>query len=170
MIDEIIKQKQCVNKANFNFKHKNLHKTINTILIKTIINRFFSDVFFLININQMFTLIINTIKNSTIKIDIQIINISIIRVLIIKTMIIIFNQINSSTIRIKIDFKTLLIFRHRNDCKLSLISILRRILRTINKTRQIRSCLTISDNYFVFVQIKTTTISRALTNVLIKHN
>ena len=87
-----------MNKINFNFKHKNLYKTINTILIETTINRFFNDVLFLININQMFILIINTIKNSTIKIDIQIINISIIRALIIKTIIIIFNQINSSTI------------------------------------------------------------------------
>ena len=61
-------------------------------------------------------------------------------------------------------------FRYRNNYKLSLILILRRILRTINKTRQICSCLTINDNYFVFTQIKITTINRALTNALIKRN
>ena len=46
MIDEIMKLKQCVNKADRSLKHKSLHKTINTILIETAINRIFNDVFF----------------------------------------------------------------------------------------------------------------------------
>ena len=68
MIDEIIKQKQCVCKKSFNnssSSRRELRKIINIILIlassiKTTINQIFSDVFFrIININQMFILIIN---------------------------------------------------------------------------------------------------------------
>ena len=105
--------------------------------------------FFLININSMFTSSINTIKkHSTFKIDISIIK------MIIKIMIMNISKINTTiNRRIQIDFQTSSIFFYHNVCKLSSISILRR-LSARRQTRQIRSWL-INVNSFVFVLIKT---------------
>ena len=114
----------------------------------------------------MFISIINTIRNSTIKIDTQIFSISITRLLVIRTMTMTFSQISINTttkIKIKIDSQTSTIFHRRSGCKLSLILILRSILRTISQARQIRSWLVINDSHFDLVQIKTATISRVLT-------
>ena len=113
-IDKIIKSRLCVYKNEFN-NSLNLHKTINTIstlsIKKAIFNRIFSDVFLLsliININRMFTLIINNnIKNIIIKIVIStiklIIKIKTLNITIKATRI----KTTINTIKIKIDFQTL---------------------------------------------------------------
>ena len=92
MIDEIIKQKRFEYKTN----NRNLHKTINIILIETKINRIFNDVHFQINfftINQTFIKI-----NIKIKTLITIDNIRFIKILIIKSI----NTINKTILIIKI--------------------------------------------------------------------
>ena len=71
MIDEIMKQKQCVcraDRSNNNSNRRNRHKTISIVSalsIKAINNRIFSDVFLflIINTNLMFIRIINNIND-----------------------------------------------------------------------------------------------------------
>ena len=81
----------------------------------------------------MFISIINTIKNSNIKIAISIsliikINLTIRISLVIKTIIMVTRSINT-TIKIKIDTQTSTIFfRHNSDCKLQLILIRQQLL------------------------------------------
>ena len=115
MIDEIIMRKLC---DRINFNRLSLFKTISmNLTAKIIVNRIFSDVFFLVSTKRILISTISTIKNSIIKLDIQvklIIKIS----LTIKTMIIVIRSINTA-IKIKIDTQTSTnFFRHNSGCKL----------------------------------------------------